>query len=166
MNNFEERYTAWLDGTMDASEREEFEATLPDRDEALRDAAGWQAIRGMMRESLVPSAMPHADFVNSQVLAAIQRETPSEARPVRGAFPILRLAWAGAFLLTLAAVLSALVVPHVRRGPTDEQFISQVVRTRAGNPDLDAYTFAAPNGKGAVLWVEDAGYIPADEKIK
>jgi len=163
MKNFEERYTAWLDGAMDAREREEFEAALPDREAALRDAAGWNSLRGLMRESLRPAEMPHGDFLNSQVLAEIIRETPV---PRRRHFPVMRLAWAGAFLLTVAALLSVLIVPNIHRGPTNEQFISQVVRVRAGNQNLGASAFAAPGGKGAVLWVEDAGYIPADEKIK
>ncbi|MGH8048477.1 MAG: anti-sigma factor family protein [Chthoniobacterales bacterium] len=166
MKNFEERYTAWLDGAMDAGERVEFEAALPDREAALRDAESWRSLSGMMRESLAPSAMPHGDFLNSQVLAQIERETPAPREPARRLFPVGWLAWSGALLLTVAALLSVLVVPNIRRGPTNEQFISQVVKARAGNPDLGASAFAAPGGKGTVLWVEDAGYIPADEEIK
>jgi anti-sigma factor RsiW len=166
MKNFEERYTAWLDGAMDAREREEFEAALPDHDAALRDAADWKSLRVLMRESLEPAAMPHGDFLNSQVLESIAREASVTQRPARGLFPTMRLAWAGAFLLTVAALLSVLIVPNIHRGPTNEQFISQVVKTRAGNQNLGASAFAAPGGKGAVLWVEDAGYIPAEEKIK
>jgi anti-sigma factor RsiW len=166
MKNFEEQYTAWLDGVMDEREREEFEAMLPDREAALRDAADWKSLRGLMRESIVPVAMPHGDFLNSRVLAEIESEMPRVPRPARGLFPAMRLAWAGAFLLTLAALLSVFIVPNIRRGPTNEQFISQVVRARAGSQNLGASAFAAPGGKGTVLWVEDAGYIPAEEKIK
>jgi anti-sigma factor RsiW len=166
MKNFEERYTAWLDGTLDERERAEFEATLPDREEALRDGADWQKLRGLMRETLVPAAMPHADFVNSQVLAAIHRETPAPRPPVKSWFPVGRLAWSGAFLLALAAVLSAVILPHISRAPGEDQYISQVIAARASDPKLGAYAFAAPGGKGAVLWIQDAGYIPADERIR
>lgn len=164
MKNFEERYTAWLDGEMDPREREKFEASLPDLAESLRDAEGWRSLRGLMRESLQPVAMPHGDFVAGRILAEIYRET--RPAPRHGAVPALRLAWAGAFLLTVAAVLSVVIVPGVNRGPTSEQFISQVVKARAGNPSLGASAFAAPGGKGAVLWVDDAGYIPANEEIR
>jgi hypothetical protein len=163
MRSFEERYTAWLDGTLTGPEREEFEAALPDRDAAARDAADWSSLRGLLREVVEPQPMPHGDFANAQVLAAIRGEAKREPRAV---FPVLRLVWAGAFLLALGAGVSLLVVPHVRRGPSHDQFISQVVRERAGNPNLGASAFVAPGGKGAVLWVDDAGYIPPEEKIK
>lgn len=169
MKNFEERYTAWLDGALDEAERESFEATLPDGEAARAEAANWNLLRGLLRESVVPSAMPHADFLNSQVLAAIDREKPPVAAgraTERGWFSAGRLAWAGAFLLAVAAGLSFVVVPRNGGAPTESQFISQVVDARSSDPKLGAYAFAAPGGKGAVLWVTDAGYIPANERIK
>jgi anti-sigma factor RsiW len=166
MKNFEERYTAWLDGAMDEPEREEFESGLDDRESALRDAAGWKKLRGLMRESLVPAAMPHADFVNSQVLAAIDLETPKPERPAAGWFPIGRLAWSGAFLLALAAVLTAVILPRAEKTPGADQFNSRVIAARASDPKQGVYGFVAPGGRGAVLWIQDAGDIPANERIK
>ena len=166
MKNFEERYTAWLDGALDERERAEFEAALPDRDEALGDAADWKTLRGLMREALVPAAMPHADFVNSQVLAEIGREAPLSRPVVKSWFPIGRLVWSGAFLLALAAVLSAVILPGITRKPGGDQFNSQVIASRSADPKLGAYAFSAPGGKGAVLWVQDAGDIPANERIR
>lgn len=164
MKNFEERYTAWLDGVLDEAMQEEFEAKLDA--EAHREAAGWRKLRGLMRESLVPAAAPHADFINSQVLAEIRREMPQPARQApRRSFGI-RLAWAGASLLTLAIVLSAIILPQVTKPPTADQYISQVIEARSSDPTHSAVAFEAPGGKGAVLWVENAGYIPANEKIK
>ncbi len=168
MNNFEERYTAWLDGALDEGESAKFEAGLPDRAAARRDAADWRKLRGDLREALAATPMPHADFVNSQVLAAIRAAAPRGAGPEKGGarwFPVGRLAWTGALLVAVAAGLSFLVLPR-NGAPTSEQFISQVVAARAANPKLGAYAFAAPGGRGAVLWVSDAGYIAADEKIK
>jgi len=166
MTNFEERYTAWLDGAMDERERERFEAELPDREAALGDAAGWKKLSGFLRESMASKPMPHGDFLNSQVLASIRHETPAPPRPGKSRFPAGRLAWAGAFLLAAAALLSIFVLPSATRKTSNEQFISQVVKARADRQSPEAYTFAAPGGKGAVLWVGDAGYIPADERIK
>jgi anti-sigma factor RsiW len=164
MKNFEERYTAWLDGVLDEAMQEEFEALLDAQ--AHQDAAGWKKLRGLMRESLVPAFTPHADFINSQVLAEIHRETPRPKRQeTRGTFGI-RLAWAGASLLALAIVLSAIILPQVTKPPTADQYISQVIEARSSDPTHAAVAFEAPGGKGAVLWVENAGYIPANEKIK
>lgn len=169
MKNFEERYTAWLDGALDETERESFEAALPDGEAARAEAANWKALRGLLRETIVPSPMPHADFLNSQVLAGIEREQPPAVfgrATERGWLSAGRLAWAGAFLLAVAAGLSFVLVPREGGAPTESQFISQVVDARASDPKLGAYAFAAPGGKGAVLWVTDAGYIPANERIK
>lgn len=166
MSNFEERYTAWLDGALDDAERKKFEAELPDREAALADAAQWRRLGGLMRETLAPAPMPHADFLNSQVLAAIRRETPIVPTPGRSWFPIGRLAWTGVFLAAVAAVLSWLWAPRDGGMPDEARFISQVVEARSADPKLGAYAFAAPGGKGAVLWVNDAGFIPANERLK
>jgi anti-sigma factor RsiW len=167
MKNFEERYTAWLDGTLNERERQEFEAELPDREAASKDAADWKKLRGLLRENLAAAPMPHADFLNSQVLAAIQRESPAPKVPARGWFPVGRLVWSGAFLLAIAVTLSVFILPSIRsNAPTDAQFVSQVVAAHVGDQKHGAYAFAAPGGRGAVLWVEDAGYIPANERIK
>ncbi len=166
MKNFEERYTAWLDGALDERERAEFEAELPDLAGALRERADWKNLRDLMRETFVPAAMPHADFMNSQVLAAIGREKPAAPPAATPWFPAGRLAWSGAFLLALAGLLSAVIVPKISHTPGEDQFVSQVIAARAADPKLGAYAFAAPGGKGAVLWVQDAGYIPANERIR
>ncbi|HVE17271.1 MAG TPA: hypothetical protein VNB29_11075 [Chthoniobacterales bacterium] len=165
MKTFEEKYTAWLDGALEERERVEFEASLPDREEALRDREDWGKLRGVIRESLAPEPMPHADFLNGQVLAAIGREQPA-SRPARAWFPVGRLAWSGAFLLAVAAVFSAVILPNITRTPGEDQYISKIIAAHATDPKLGAYAFAAPGGKGAVLWVQDAGYIPANEGIR
>jgi len=160
MKNFEERYTAWLDGEMDDREREEFEAAL-DAD-SHQEAVEWQRLRGLLREAVQPAPMPHADFVNSQVLASIRREFPAqpESRPARGWLPVRWLAAAGVFLLALAAGLSFLVLPQREIGAPGGRD-SVALDTKFG-----AVAFAAPGGKGTVLWVNDAGYIPANEGLK
>lgn len=164
MQDFEERYSAWLDGTLSEKERAEFEASLPDREAALRDAAEWNSLRGFLREMAEPAPMPHGDFVNSQILAAIERETPKPvAKPERKFFPIGRLVWAGAFLL---AVASAMTVWKVKDTPDRDRYVSSILAAHASDSKFGATSFAAPGGRGTVLWVQDAGYIPANERIK
>ncbi len=123
MKNFEERYTAWIDGALDGRERTEFEENLPNRVEALREREGWRELRGLMRESLVPAEMPHGDFIQSQVLAAIERESRVEASAA-GWFPARRLAWLGAFLLAVAGALTAIIVPNISRTPGEDRYVS------------------------------------------
>jgi anti-sigma factor RsiW len=168
MKNFEERYTAWLDGQLDEGERREFEAGLPDREAAMKDAGEWRKLRGDLREVVSPATVPHADFLNSQILEAIRRQEPAAPPPspaAGGWFPVRRLAWTGAFLAVVAAVLSWWWAPRNGGMPSEGQFISQVVEARSSDPKLGAYAFAAPGGKAAVLWI-DAGYIPANEQLK
>jgi anti-sigma factor RsiW len=166
MKNFEERYTAWLDGVMDGPEREAFEAEMPERGAAMDDAAQWKKLRGLLREVVVPEPMPHGDFANNQILTAIRSEMPAPELPSRRWFPVGRLVWSGGFLLVAAAIVAMVALPSFQQKPTKEQFLSDVVKSRASDHTPGAYTFAAPGGKGSVLWVEDAGYIPADERIK
>lgn len=165
MKNFEERYTAWLDGTMDDAERVAFEKELPDRDEAMADRDSWSKLRGSMRDAVSPARMPHPDFVNSQVLAVIRREqsvgTKHRDRGAVRLFPLGRLAFAGAFLVVLAAVLSFVFLPGFGQGVATT---SEVVEARGGTEKTYAYSFEAP-GRASVLWIDNAGYIPASEHL-
>ncbi len=165
MKNFEERYTAWMDGTMEASETDAFEREIDDLEAARRDRADWSKLGGLMRECLVPEPMPHPDFVNSQVLDAIRRETPApRERPAL--FPIRRLVFGGAFLVVLAAVATAFLLPRDFGGPEGAVYASQVISAQSPDPKLSAYAFQAPGGKGTVLWIENPGFIPAGQSLK
>lgn len=159
MSNFEQRYMDWLDRRPAADI-----PTAPETDDpAAVEAEEWRRMRDRVREVWQPAPMPHGDFMNSQVLAAISRETaPRETRP-RARW---RLIFAGATLVCTAGVIGLLALSAERASSPGDRFISQVIDARSADPKLGAYAFAAPGGRGAVLWIQDAGYIPANEKIK
>ncbi|MGC1480332.1 MAG: hypothetical protein WA771_07500 [Chthoniobacterales bacterium] len=169
--SFEERHTAWVDGTMEESEREAFERELPNAAEAERERAGWQALRSRLREAVPTASLPHEDFVNSQVLEAIrqdERRTGEETKgreESRGLFPLWRMAWGGGALVAIAAVLSGIWIFGNSGGPGNDQLISRVIAAEAQDPAAEAYVFQAPSGRGTVLWIEGAGYIPPTERL-
>ncbi len=165
--NFEERHTAWVDGTLDEAERVAFERDLPDVGEATLERDGWVALREQMREAVPPARLLHGDFVNSQVLAAIERErTETERTPAqRGLFPIARLIWAGSFLLVVAGVLTGAWMTGESATRAEAQFVTRVIEAQAQDPAAEAYVFQVPGGRGSVLWVEGAGYIPPTERL-
>jgi anti-sigma factor RsiW len=165
MKNFEERYTAWLDGTLDQRQRIAFEREIDDLEAARRDREGWRKLGALLRESLGAEAAPHAEFVNARVLEAIGRDAPAPARRP-ALFPVRWLAYAGAVLVVIAAGLTALLLPGNIGAPPGAESVSQVISTRAADPRFAAYAFQAPGGKGAVLWIEHAGYIPGDQSLK
>ncbi len=164
MSNFEQRYMEWLDGR--PGEKPAGASREPGEDPAAVEAAEWDRLRGLLRGAMQPAAMPHGEFLNHQVLAAIAREQPA-AGAGRGAWrPLRRLVFAGAMLIFAAAVLGVFTLAEERAHAGGERFISQVIEARSADPKLGAYAFTAPGGKGTVLWIQDAGYIPANEKIK
>ncbi len=165
MKNFEERHTAWIDGTLDEKERIDFERGIDDLEALRRDREGWRKLGALMRESLSAEAMPHADFVNARVLDAIGRDAPAPARRP-SLFPVRWLAYAGAVLVVSAAVLTGLLLPGNSGAPAGAGYVSQVISARAADPRLSAYAFKAPGGRGTVLWIEHAGFIPGDKSLK
>ncbi len=165
--SFEERHTAWVDGTMDEAERAAFEQELPDVREAMRERDCWLALRDRMREGVPSARLAHGDFVNSQVLAAIERERPvTRSSPERGSlFPIARLIWAGSFLLVVATVLTGFWMTGDAGGRAEAQFVTRVIEAQSQDPAAEAYVFQAPGGRGSVLWIEGAGYIAPTEQL-
>ncbi len=170
--SFEERHTAWVDGALTDAEREAFERELPDRAEAELGRDQWRTLSARLREAVPAAELRHPDFVNSQVLEAIRREEIAEDRKIEsspatvgGFFSVARLAWAGSFLVAVAAVLSAFFIVGQGEPAMSEQLVSRVIQTDARAPGAEAYVFQAPSGRGTVLWIEGAGYIPPTEKL-
>jgi len=156
MKNFESQYNRWLDGHLRGAGREAFEASLDD--ETRRAADGWHEVRAALKESAAAIPVPHPDFLNAQVLRAI--ETPAPAR--RQGLPLGRLVWAGALCLATAGLLTLSFLPRETRGDT----ATTVVSAWTPAPDVSAGAFPVPGGRGTVIWLEGAGYIPGEEKVR
>lgn len=156
MKNFESQYNRWLDGHLQGAEREAFEAALDDQTRCA--AHGWPEVRAALKESAAAIPVPHPDFLNAQVLRSIG--TPAPARRQR--IPLGRLVWAGALCLATAGLLALSFLPRETRGDTS----TTVVSAWTAAPDVSAGAFPVPGGRGTVIWLEGAGYIPGEEKVR
>lgn len=154
MKNFESQYNRWIDGSLSGPECEAFEAQLGDAERSA--AADWTAVRAAMKEAAGEIRVAHPDFLNSRVLESIARAGRAEPRPAR----TFRLAWAGAACLALAVALTAIFLPRGTPGPFSTTVVS------AWAPGTSAGAFAAPGGRGAVIWIDAAAYIPAEESVR
>jgi len=128
------------------------------------DDHDWQKTRAILREHLTVPPLQNPDFINSRVLAEIEREDrkPSAAP----GFSLRWLFWSGATALLTAGLLTALLMPHEFGLRNKEEFISQVVCARAETPQLSVSQFRAPGERGVVLWMDGVDYIPAEEAVR
>lgn len=171
MNNFEEQMTRWADGQMSPDEAAAFETRLSDKDAALHDKEAWQRLREGLKSTSLPSPQyaRDASFLSSQIARSIREELPPQSAPVQNTKlrSPWRLAWSGLAFCLAAVVLGAVIIRH-NDGITNEQdFISHVIETRSTNPErYGAYSFSTPDGKGAVIWIENPGFIPAQQSIR
>ena len=174
MKTFEENWTAWLDGELDAKELAEFEASLPDRAAAEAEKRDALKLGSFLKEQLAPQTMSNADFFNHQLLTQIRkpegvRMPVEEADEVRaGWWSIGRLLWVGASSLAIFAVCTFFVVRE--SNPTvQSQYLSQVLNARvdpAISPDATISMFESKDEKVTVLWVEGLQSLPSEYAAK
>jgi anti-sigma factor RsiW len=170
MSKSDEQWVRWTDGKMSPEEAEAFEKTLGDSAAAKVEFAQWQHLREDLRaDSGRFSLGTDADFLASQVSRAVREDLAdccSKKEPP-SLFPVGRLIWGGLGLTAAACVLALILVPRNDGVPDEARFISQVIEARSANPaGYGATSFAAPDGRGAVIWVQDPGFIPANQRIR
>ena len=152
MKNFESNFNRWLDGTLDEAACREFEAGLDQ--ETLRAAKSWPGIRALLKESTGQISLPHPDFLNEQVRRAIEKKP---ARPTIRLGPLL---WAGSFCVAVAVALTLFFLPLHNHGNT-VVFVAGI-----SAPGTSASAFQTPGERGAVIWLDDAPYIPDWERVQ
>lgn len=124
----------------------------------------WAKTRELLREHLTSAPLPHPDFVNSQVMEAIRQEAkPAVRKPL---ISLVRLAWAGAGLLAIAALVTGIWLPREFGFRSEDEFMSQVIAARAETPALSVTAFRPPGDRGVVLWIEGSDYIPASQSVQ
>lgn len=163
----EEQLTAWIDGELTAAERVEFEKSLPPDAVAERDA--WLAFRTDLREAVPKAQLSHQDFLASRVMDAVradQSHATQSRGPRLGMFGFPRFGWFGIALLAVAALVTALLYPERGGAPTEQEFMTQILDAEAVKQGTTAFAFSAHGNSAAVLWIENAGYIPPDQRIK
>lgn len=166
MKSFEEQFAAWVDGSLSPEASAEFEGQLPDPGAARQERENWLKLRHLMREQIGPAKLNHPDFLASQVMSKIASDEAALRQPEHRAPSLGRFAWLGAGVCAAGILLAVLLNPANRGMPTDSEFISQVISSRVADPKISAYAFHSEGRRATVLWIEDAGYIRADQNIR
>ena len=167
-SDFEENFTAWLDGRLTGDALAAFEKELIARGfdpAAERRAAG--SLGDLLRKNSPTPALSNADFFNHQILHRIAQEQPAEAAPAsrRNWFTLPRLVWAGAWCLLFAMMLFQMTIPH--GGPRDKTpYFAQVIDARPLDAGIYADTVYTSRDNVTVVWLDGLDYLPADYKLQ
>ena len=93
MKTFEEKYTAWLDGTLTGEPLQSFENEHPSIQPEKTD---YLKLKNLLRENLPGRELENAEFFASQIMEQIKRETAAGRKSSgRRWFGVPRLAWGG-----------------------------------------------------------------------
>ncbi len=167
-SDFEQRFTAWLDGKLSPEAAAEFEQEMRSRgfDPELERAAGAKLGSFLRKHSKAPS-LPHAQFFNHLLMRQIEGEATSrEAEPSRKRswWGIPWMAWAGAACLLIAAVLFKTLIPvgGGSRMADLSPYFATIVDARTFDNRISATTVYDPKDNVTVLWLDGLEDLPAD----
>ncbi|TDU70873.1 hypothetical protein EI77_01991 [Prosthecobacter fusiformis] len=155
----------WLDGEMNAAERERFTARLESDPELKAEAEFMQRMSADLRSSL-PAEMPvpFGDFFNSQIQVRIAQEEEAAAVTTES-----RASWLDWFRLpgfaTLAAVTAAVLIAGVMIFQHEPSGDSVVLSTYAPNKDVQVSSYHSTDAQATVLMLNGLEDLPADRKI-
>ena len=187
MKNFEEKFTAWVDGRLEGAELAEFERELEGHPDELAKAMAEneeEALKlgNLLRTHMAAPPLRNEDFFNHQLLQQIEAEGRAADRAPRrrGAFwSLSRMAFSGAFLLMFAMVLYFTAVPNTRRQVRkNEQYVSNILNgrsadptgnilnARSDDPNISATSFHSKEQNVNVVWLDGLSYMPRDHKLK
>src|SRR5215470_8532473 len=108
MRPFEERFTAWLDGELDA---EEARAFLKEYPSVLEEKAEFLKLKQLLRQGLESRFLEHPDFFNAQIMAQIKRESVPRGSLRRGWLGLPRIAWGGVGVLSVGFAMFVALIP-------------------------------------------------------
>jgi len=166
MKTFEENFTAWVDGQLNAEERLKFEATLGE--DAAGDKASVLMLGVLLRRHSVAPPLLNEDFFNHQLLQRIATETKTPPRARRSPWFVPRFIWAGASSLAMALLLFHFLIPvgpqQVPAAPTE--YMAQFYNARSADPGISATAFHSKKDNVTVLWLDGLDYIPETADLK
>ncbi|HEY6842030.1 MAG TPA: hypothetical protein VI114_12480 [Chthoniobacterales bacterium] len=136
MKTFEEKYTAWLDGTLTGEPLQSFEnehpSIQPEKTEYLK-------LKNLLRENLPGRELENAEFFASQIMEQIKRETAAAGKSSgRRWFGLPRLAWGGIGALGVGFALFFTMIPRGDFSDPRAKYVAEVLKTRTSNPKIKA----------------------------
>jgi anti-sigma factor RsiW len=173
MKTFEEKWTAWVDGELNDTERAAFEASLEDRAAAEAEKNQAHKLGTLLKEELQRRAMGNEEFFHHQLRARIAAETEQSAT---GSAPqlreswwtIRRLLWTGASSLAVFAVCTFFVMRQ-EEAPDQSQYLTQILNARVDpgvSPNATVSIFQTKQDRVTVLWVDGLKALPSDYASK
>lgn len=165
---FEEKFTAWLDGQLSREEATAFEQELSTRgfDPAAERHAGAELGKFLRSHSPAPQ-LANPDFFNHQILHRIELEQPITRPATRGFWWSLpRLAAAGAFCLLIAAALFYTLVPYGASAVDHSPYFAEVIDARPMDDTLSADTIYTARDNVTVVWIGGLDYLPAEYQLQ
>ena len=169
-SEFEERFTAWLDGKLSPDEASAFEQELRTRGfdpAAARSAAS--VTTALLREHSPTPRLGHAQFFNHLIQRQIEadQKLATAAAGTRSWWGIPWFAYAAAACLLIAAVLFKGMIP-VGGGTMADQspYFATVVDARSLENNVSASTVYNSRDNVTVLWIDGLDYLPADSVVQ
>ncbi len=156
LSSLEEKWTAYLDGKLPATEAAAFERENP---EARAEREMHAQLMTAVRQHSPAPKLRNADFFNESILREISvRPAAVAPEKKRAVWPMWRLAFAAACcLLAVVGVWATFV-----RGTTDapDRYVAQIVSVTAGDDSIDASVVDADGVK--VLWINGLDTLPSN----
>ena len=136
MKTFEEKYTAWLDGTLTGEPLQSFENEHPSIKPEKTD---YLKLKNLLRENLPGRELENAEFFASQIMEQIKRETAADRKSSgRRWFGVPRLAWGGIGALGIGFALFFTMIPRGDFSDPRAKYVAEVLKTRTSNPKIKA----------------------------
>ncbi|HEY1583445.1 MAG TPA: hypothetical protein VGF73_10145 [Chthoniobacterales bacterium] len=173
MKTFEEKWTAWVDNEMSATERAEFEASLDDRAGAEAEKLQTLRLGALLKEQLQPRAMGNDEFFHHQLRQRIEADSRSAAsipasRARESWWTIRRLLWTGATSLAVFAVCTFFVMRE-HPAPEQSEYLTQILNAQVDpkvNPYATVSIFQTQQDRVTVLWVDGLKSLPSEYAAK
>jgi hypothetical protein len=136
MKTFEEKYTAWLDGTLTGEPLQSFENEHPSLQPEKTD---YLKLKSLLRENLPGRELENAEFFASQIMDQIKRETAAAQKSSdRRWFGLPRLAWGGIGAISVGFALFFTMIPREDFSDPRAKYVAEVLKTRTSNPKIKA----------------------------
>jgi hypothetical protein len=165
-SEFDEQFSAWLDGQLSPADRATFEQKLAERGfdpgTELRAASG---LRKLLRDHCPAPELHNGEFFSHQLRHRLTQDQPARPAPARMTWTAPRLAFAGALCLLVAALLFQFAIPHgatIDRSP----YFAEVIDARPMAAGVTANTVYTPEDNVTIIWLDGLDSLPPDYQLQ
>jgi hypothetical protein len=136
MKTFEEKFTAWLDGTLGGKELEDFENQHPS---IQQEKADFLRLKSFLRQSLHRPDLKNPDFFSARIMEQIRQKPYPPGRSSRQSLLGLpRLAWGGIFALSTGFILFFTIIPRGDLSDPRTRYVAEVLKAKTKDPKVKA----------------------------